>query len=151
MNSKKKTFSISELASEFDVTTRSIRFYEDQGLIKPERKGQTRIYSSQDKVRLKLILRGKRLGFSLAESRELFELWDETPSGSERQLFKMLETLGAKQVQLEQQLKDIQMAKIEIESAEARCHAALKELQQKNQNTGDNMTTDSENVLNRLQ
>ena len=151
MNSKKKTFSISVLASEFDVTTRSIRFYEDQGLIKPERKGQTRIYSSQDKVRLKLILRGKRLGFSLAESRELFELWDETPSGSERQLFKMLETLGAKQVQLEQQLKDIQMAKIEIESAEARCHAALKELQQKNQNTGDNMTTDSENVLNRLQ
>jgi DNA-binding transcriptional MerR regulator len=148
MNSKKKTFSISELASEFDVTTRSIRFYEDQGLIKPERKGQTRIYSSQDKVRLKLILRGKRLGFSLAESRELFELWDETPSGSERQLFKMLETLGAKQVQLEQQLKDIQMAKIEIESAEARCHAALKELQQKNQNT---MTTDSDNVLNRLQ
>jgi DNA-binding transcriptional MerR regulator len=147
MNSKKKTFSISELASEFDVTTRSIRFYEDQGLIKPERKGQTRIYSSQDKVRLKLILRGKRLGFSLAESRELFELWDETPSGSERQLFKMLETLGAKQVQLEQQLKDIQMAKIEIESAEARCHAALKELQQKNQNT---MTTDSDNVLNRL-
>ncbi|WP_392384778.1 MerR family DNA-binding transcriptional regulator [Marinomonas primoryensis] len=138
MNSKKKTFSISELASEFDVTTRSIRFYEDQGLIKPERKGQTRIYSSQDKVRLKLILRGKRLGFSLAESRELFELWDETPSGSERQLFKMLETLGAKQVQLEQQLKDIQMAKIEIESAEARCHAALKELQQKNQNTSDN-------------
>jgi DNA-binding transcriptional MerR regulator len=78
------------------------------------------------------------LGFSLAESRELFELWDETPSGSERQLFKMLETLGAKQVQLEQQLKDIQMAKIEIESAEARCHAALKELQQKNQNTSDN-------------
>ncbi|AWY00111.1 MerR family transcriptional regulator [Marinomonas primoryensis] len=150
MNSKKKTFSISELASEFDVTTRSIRFYEDQGLIKPERKGQTRIYSSQDKVRLKLILRGKRLGFSLAESRELFELWDETPSGSERQLFKMLETLGAKQVQLEQQLKDIQMAKIEIESAEARCHAALKELQQKNQNTSDTMTTDSDNVLNRL-
>ena len=125
-----KTYSISELASEFDVTTRSIRFYEDQGLLKPERKGQTRIYSSKDRVRLKLILRGKRLGFSLAESRELFDLWDETESGSERQLLKMLETLAQKQAQLEQQVKDIQMAKIELDSAHARCQAALQELRQ---------------------
>ena len=71
-----KTFSISELAKEFDVTTRSIRFYEDQGLMKPARRGQTRIYSPQDRVRLKLILRGKRLGFSLAETRRLFDLYD---------------------------------------------------------------------------
>src|SRR5690554_8102312 len=76
-----RTYSISELASEFDVTTRSIRFYEDQGLLHPTRRGQTRIYSSKDRVRLKLILRGKRLGFSLAETRELFDLWDETLSG----------------------------------------------------------------------
>lgn len=131
MSQLKKTYSISELASEFDVTTRSIRFYEDQGLLKPERKGQTRIYSSKDRVRLKLILRGKRLGFSLAESRELFELWDETESGSERQLLKMLETLAQKQDQLEQQLKDIQMAKIELDSAHKRCQLALKELRQK--------------------
>ncbi|RAU17493.1 MerR family transcriptional regulator [Nitrincola tibetensis] len=131
MSLKKKTFSISELASEFDVTTRSIRFYEDQGLLKPDRKGQTRIYSSKDRVRLKLILRGKRLGFSLAESKELFDLWDETPGGSERQLLKMLETLADKQAHLEQQLNDIQMAKIEIDSAEARCRAALEELREK--------------------
>ena len=85
-----KTYSISELASEFDVTTRSIRFYEDQKLLHPTRRGQTRIYSSQDRVRLKLTLRGKRLGFSLAEIRELFELWDETRSGSEKQLQLML-------------------------------------------------------------
>lgn len=128
---KKRTYSISELSSEFDVTTRSIRFYEDQGLLKPDRKGQTRIYSSKDRVRLKLILRGKRLGFSLAESRELFELWDETESGSERQLLKMLETLSQKQSQLEQQLNDIQMAKIELESAQGRCEAALQELRAK--------------------
>jgi DNA-binding transcriptional MerR regulator len=61
------TYSIGELAREFDITTRSIRFYEDQGLILPTRKGQTRIYNQRDRVRLKLILRGKRLGFSLAE------------------------------------------------------------------------------------
>jgi len=133
MSTNKKTFSISELAAEFDVTTRSIRFYEDQGLMKPERKGQTRIYYSHDKVRLKLILRGKRLGFSLAESRELFDLWDETPIGSERQLNKMLETLSAKQIQLEQQLKDIQMAKLELDNAELRCRSALKELTQRNE------------------
>ena len=71
-----RTFSISELAREFDVTTRSIRFYEDQGLLNPTRQGQTRIYSRQDRVRLKLTLRGKRLGFSLAEIRELFDLYD---------------------------------------------------------------------------
>ena len=77
-----KTYSISELASEFDVTTRSIRFYEDQELLHPTRRGQTRIYSSKDRVRLKLTLRGKRLGFSLAEIRELFELWDTDQSGT---------------------------------------------------------------------
>ena len=72
-----RTFSISELAREFDVTTRSIRFYEDQGLLNPTRQGQHRIYSRQDRVRLKLTLRGKRLGFSLAEIRELFDLCGE--------------------------------------------------------------------------
>ncbi|MEH6357138.1 MAG: MerR family DNA-binding transcriptional regulator, partial [Marinobacter sp.] len=82
----KKTYSISELAQEFDVTTRSVRFYEDQGLLKPSRRGQTRIFSSKDRVRLKLILRGKRMGLSLAETKELFDLWDETTSGNEKQL-----------------------------------------------------------------
>ncbi len=140
MSIKKRTYSISELASEFDVTTRSIRFYEDEGLLKPERKGQTRIYSSKDRVRLKLILRGKRLGFSLAESKELFDLWDETESGSERQLLKMLDTLAQKQRQLEQQLNDIQMAKIELESAQARCETALQELKAKKAITTEEAT-----------
>ncbi len=125
-----KTYSISELANEFDVTTRSIRFYEDQGLLSPARRGQTRIYSRQDRVRLKLILRGKRLGFSLAETRELFSLWDETASGSEKQLKLMLEKIGEKQAGLEQQLKDIAQVQLELDSAEARCREALKELKQ---------------------
>src|SRR5690554_7011730 len=75
--SKKPTsWGIGELAREFDVTTRTIRFYEDEGLLQPRRRGQTRIYSSADRTTLKLILRGKRLGFSLAESRQLIQMYN---------------------------------------------------------------------------
>lgn len=126
-----KTYSISELAAEFDVTTRSIRFYEDQELLRPARRGQTRIYSSKDRVRLKLTLRGKRLGLSLAEIRELFELWDETRSGSEKQLQLMLAKIGERRAALEQQMKDITMVQLELESAEIRCRQALEELNEK--------------------
>ncbi|WP_417565688.1 MerR family transcriptional regulator [Marinobacter sp.] len=127
----KKTYSISELAKEFDVTTRSIRFYEDQELLKPSRRGQTRIFSSKDRVRLKLILRGKRMGFSLAETKELFDLWDETLSGNEKQLYKMLTILANKRAQMEQQKNDIAQAEMEIDTAETRCREALAELQKK--------------------
>lgn len=136
-----KTYSISELANEFDVTTRSIRFYEDQELLHPSRRGQTRVYSSKDRVRLKLILRGKRLGFSLAEIRELFELWDETRSGSEKQLHLMLSKVSERRAALEQQMKDITMVQLELESAEIRCRQALEELHQKKddeERTADN-------------
>ncbi|GEN27441.1 MerR family transcriptional regulator [Halovibrio variabilis] len=126
-----KTYSISELANEFDLTTRSIRFYEDQALLHPARRGQTRIYSSTDRVRLKLILRGKRLGFSLAEIRELFELWDETRSGSKKQLHLMLSKVAERRAALDQQLKDITMVQLELESAEIRCRQALEELNEK--------------------
>ena len=127
----KKTFSIRELSQEFDVTTRSIRFYEDQGLLKPRRRGQTRIFSTKDRVRLKLILRGKRMGFTLAETRELFDLWDETLTGNEKQLLKMLEILDGRKAMLEQQKNDIAQAEMEIDTAEARCREALAELQKK--------------------
>ena len=126
-----KTYTISELASEFDVTTRSIPLYEDQELLHPARRGQTRIYSSKDRVRLKLTLRGKRLGFSLAEIRELFELWDETRSGSEKQLHLMLSKISERKSALEQQMKDITMVQLELESAEIRCRQALEELNEK--------------------
>jgi len=125
---KKTTYSISDLAAEFDLTTRSIRFYEDQGLLSPERRGQTRIYSRQDRVRLKLIMRGKRLGFSLAQVRELFALWDETASGSEKQLRLLLDKIAEKQAELEQQLNDIAMVQLELDSAKAKCLDALNEL-----------------------
>ena len=104
--SNEQTFSISELAKEFDITTRSIRFYEDQGLISPERNGQTRSYSKRDKVRLKLILRGKRLGFTLAETGRLFELYDADKS-SAKQLVTMLDLIAEKKADLSQQMDDM--------------------------------------------
>jgi len=133
---EKRTFSISELSQEFDVTTRSIRFYEDQGLLKPRRRGQTRIFSTKDRVRLKLILRGKRMGFTLAETKELFDLWDETLTGNEKQLLKMLEILEARKAMLEQQKNDIAQAEMEIDTAEARCREALADLEQKKKEQG---------------
>ncbi|MGC8121988.1 MerR family transcriptional regulator [Marinobacter sp. VGCF2001] len=134
--SEKQTFSISDLSQEFDVTTRSIRFYEDQGLLKPTRRGQTRIFTTKDRVRLKLILRGKRMGFSLAETKELFDLWDETLTGNEKQLLKMLEILSARREQLEQQKNDIAQAEMEMDTAEARCREALAELQEEKEEQG---------------
>ncbi|SHH76514.1 MerR family transcriptional regulator [Ferrimonas marina] len=123
------TYSISDLAREFDITTRSIRFYEDQGLLKPQRKGQTRIYNLQDRVRLKLILRGKRLGFSLAETGRLFDLYDADRS-SKTQLHTMLELISEKKKDLQQQLDDIQVVMMELSSAENQCLDALERINQ---------------------
>ncbi|QDF66558.1 MerR family DNA-binding transcriptional regulator [Shewanella sp. SNU WT4] len=122
--SQKITYSISELSKEFDITTRSIRFYEDQGLLKPKRRGQTRIYNLKDKVRLKLILRGKRLGFSLSETRILFELYD-ADKNSVSQLNTMLSLISDKKTALQQQMDDIKVVLMELSSAEQQCRAAL--------------------------
>jgi DNA-binding transcriptional MerR regulator len=116
-------YKISDLAKEFDITTRSIRFYEDVGLIEPERKGNIRVYQRRDKTRLKLILRGKRLGFSLAEIRELFELYDTQQTDS--QLIKMLTIIDEKQAHLQQQLDDIGVVMAELNAAKERCQQAL--------------------------
>ncbi|MBX8486559.1 MerR family DNA-binding transcriptional regulator [Pseudomonas cichorii] len=118
------TYSISDLARELDITTRAIRFYEEQGMLSPERRGLERIYSPRDKVTLKLILRGKRIGFSLAECRELIELYD--PHGdNQKQLHSMLGKIEERRGQLEQQLLDIQQMQLELDTAEERCRAAL--------------------------
>ncbi|WEM45706.1 MerR family DNA-binding transcriptional regulator (plasmid) [Photobacterium sp. DA100] len=118
-----ETFKISELAREFDITTRSIRFYEDVGLLQPDRQGNTRIYQRRDKIRLKLILRGKRLGFSLAEIRELFDLYDTNQSSS--QLNKMLTIIDTKQEALQRQLEDINVVMTELQIARDKCLQAL--------------------------
>jgi DNA-binding transcriptional MerR regulator len=100
------TFSISELAQEFDLTTRAIRFYEDSGLLAPERSGRQRIYSARDRTRLKLTLRGKRLGLTLAEVKELVDMY-ESPRDTAPQLTKFLAVLAAHRAQLEQRLNDL--------------------------------------------
>ena len=122
------TYSISELAAEFDLTTRSIRFYEDHQLLNPPRRGQTRIYSRQDRVQLKLILRGKRLGFSLLEIKELFDLWDATKGGTEKQLLLLNAKIEERKIALEQQQQDIKMLQLELNNAQKRCEEALQEL-----------------------
>jgi len=121
------TYSISDLSKEFDITTRSIRFYEDQGLLSPTRKGQTRIYNQRDKVRLKLILRGKRLGFSLAETGRLFELYDVDKT-SAKQLNSIMELINNKKSDLKQQLEDINAVLIELNDLEDNCQETLKAL-----------------------
>ena len=120
------TYSISDLARELDITTRAIRFYEEQGMLAPERRGQERVYSAKDKVTLKLILRGKRIGFSLAECRELIELYDPD-TGSRKQLETFMGKIAERRLQLEQQLLDIQQMQLELDTAEERCLAALAE------------------------
>ncbi|MBJ9973827.1 MerR family DNA-binding transcriptional regulator [Pseudomonas sp. S75] len=118
------TYSISDLSRELDITTRAIRFYEEQGLLRPERRGLERIYSARDKVTLKLILRGKRIGFSLAECRELIELYDPS-GGNHKQLNSMLAKIAERRAQLEQQMLDIQQMHLELDTAQERCEQAL--------------------------
>ncbi|QDP00810.1 MerR family transcriptional regulator [Thalassotalea sp. PS06] len=130
INNKQATFSISDLAKEFDVTTRSIRFYEDQGLLSPQRRGQTRIYNRRDRVRLKLILRGKRLGFSLAETGRLFNLYDADKT-STNQLDTIMDLIAEKKSALHQQLDDIQVVLMELSTLEQRCKQARQELTSK--------------------
>lgn len=120
------TYSISELAREFSVTTRTIRFYEDQGLLSPRRDGTSRIFSARDRVRLKLALRGKRLGFSLAEIRELFELYDISRD-EQRQLEEFLTRLERRRAHLEQQREDIEVMLNEINFFAGQCRRLLKE------------------------
>ena len=120
------SYSISELAQEFGITTRTIRFYEDKGLISPERRGQTRVYTPEDRVRLKLILRGKRLGFSLDESREIIDMYDPA-HGNVEQLNRLLERIETKRQQLRQQQRDIEKMLAQLDDATARTQAALKE------------------------
>jgi DNA-binding transcriptional MerR regulator len=121
------TFSITDLAQEFDVTTRAIRFYEDQGLLSPKRRGQTRIYDQRDRTRLKLILRGKRLGFSLAEVGGIINMYDSEP-GETAQLEFFIAKIRERCAMLAQQREDIEITLAELGAVEKRCRIRLKEL-----------------------
>lgn len=120
------TFTISELAREFGVTTRTIRFYEDQGLLSPRREGMNRVFTPRDRVRLKLALRGKRLGFSLAEIRELFELYDVSRD-ERKQIEDFLAKLERRRALLEQQREDIEVMLNEIDFFANQCRRLLKD------------------------
>jgi DNA-binding transcriptional MerR regulator len=128
-----KTYSISDLAADFDVTTRTIRFYEEKGLLDPQRKGQTRIYSAADRIKLKLVIRGKRLGLSLEDSKDIISMYQPEHDNSP-QLIKLIDKIRERRKQLneqlKQQLKDLQDMIFELDEAEERCLESLKEMQQ---------------------
>lgn len=118
------TYSISDVSQLLDVTPRTLRFYEEQGMVTPARRGQERVYSARDLVAMKLILRGKRIGFSLAECKELIDMYD--PCGNRRQLDRFLEKITERRAQLQQQMLDIEQMQVELDTAEERCRAALQ-------------------------
>lgn len=123
---RRETFTITDLADEFALTTRAIRFYEDQGLLSPERRGTRRIYSQRERVRLKLVLRGKRLGMSLADISGILDLYD-VDHNERPQLLKFMEVLAARRVLLAQQREDIDVVLQEIESIERDTRKRLKQ------------------------
>ncbi len=121
------TYTISDLAKEFGVTTRTLRFYEEKGLLKPHREGQHRIYSSGDHGRLQLILRGKRAGLSLEESRDIINMYD--PRGDNTEQYQALLTkLDERQAQFEAQIADIRELMEGLEDARALCKRALNQI-----------------------
>ncbi|MBL0421769.1 MerR family DNA-binding transcriptional regulator [Ramlibacter sp. AW1] len=125
------TYTISDLAREFDLTTRAIRFYEDMGLLQPQRSGpggRNRIYGPRDRTRLKLTLRAKRLGLSLSEARELIDMYD-SPRDTGPQLKKFLNILATHRSQLEEQLAELQANLDEVKAHEKETRALLARLE----------------------
>ena len=117
-------FTITALALEFDITARAIRFYEDVGLLAPGRAGRNRVYTQRDRTRLKLTLRGKRLGLSLQEIKQLVDMYD-SPSDTAQQLSAFLAVLGSHRRLLEQQREDIDITLAEITQHEERCRKVV--------------------------
>ena len=125
--SDSRTYTIGEMAKEFEVTSRTLRLYEEEGLLIPQREGTRRIYSERNRVRLRLILRGKRLGWSLAEIKELFDLYDSS-HGEEAQLELMLAKLEQRRELLEMQKRDIDSALEDLEHIVGNAQNALNQL-----------------------
>lgn len=122
-----RTWSIGELAEEFGVTHRTIRFYEGEGLITPERRGTARVFHPRDRVRLALVLRGKRLGFDLGQIRRIVDMYDEEP-GEEGQLRYFLEQIAERRAELEQRRADIETTLAELADVERRARETLATL-----------------------
>ena len=118
------SYSITQLSQEFDISPRTIRFYEDKGLLNPDRSKYRRAYSKRDRVRLMLILRGKRVGFSLDESLELFDIYD-SGTGEETQLKHWFKLLHEHETRLEQNKQDIEELLAEVKSAKSHCQQLM--------------------------
>ncbi|MGG5257928.1 MerR family transcriptional regulator [Phycicoccus avicenniae] len=122
-----RTWTIAEVADEFGVTHRTVRHYEDLGLISPERRGTTRVYHRRDRTRLGLVLRGKRLGFPLEEIRTIIDLYD-APRGRRSQLEYVLAQIDERREDLEQRRRDLEAALSELTEFERRCRSDLDRL-----------------------
>ena len=126
------TYSIRDLAKEFDLTTRAIRFYEDMGLLQPQRQGsagRTRVYSPRDRTRLRLILRGKRLGLSLVEAKAIIDMYD-SPKDTRAQLELFMQVLGQHRAQMEARLEDLQATLQEVRAQEQEAQSLWRKLSQ---------------------
>ena len=123
----KTTYSISELAGEFGITTRTIRFYEEKGYLSPRREGTRRIYSPADRTSLRLILRGKRLGLTLDETADMIKMYG-SPRGNQKQLEKFIVRISEKRSELEQKRQDLEVMMNDLQSVENKCHVALAEV-----------------------
>jgi len=119
-----KTYTISDLAKEFGVTTRTIRFYEEKGLVTPLREGQKRLYSPADRVRIKLILRGKRIGMTLQECVDFIDMYDPEHNNDE-QLHSLIDDVKHRREKLQQQKQDIDDMLSGLEEVQTLCEAAL--------------------------
>jgi DNA-binding transcriptional MerR regulator len=122
-----RTWSIAEITKAYGVTPRTVRHYEDVGLLSPERRGTSRIYHHRDRIRLELVLRGRRLGFSLDEISKIVNMYDEQP-GEAGQLDYLLEQIAVRRADLEQRRRDIQETLDELDRVEARCREDLARL-----------------------
>ncbi len=122
-----RTWSITQLAAEFDTTLRTIRFYEDRGLLRPERQGRSRVFHDRDRVRLQLILRGRRLGFTLDETAQILDMYDDLP-GEAGQLEFLLSDIGQRRAALQSKRRDLDEALAELEELERVCRRDLEQL-----------------------
>ena len=120
-------WTIAEVAEAFGITHRTVRYYEAQGLLTPQRRGTQRLFHSRDRVRLTLILRGRRLGFDLAEIARIVDMYDQ-PIGERGQLQHLLDQIAGRRQQLEQRRHDIELTLTELDDVDARCRQALVDL-----------------------
>ena len=122
-----RTWTIAQIAEEFGITHRTVRYYEDVGLVSPERRGTVRVFHPRDRIRLQLVLRGKRLGFPLEEIRTIVDMYDQQP-GEAGQLRYLLGQIGDRRAELEERRRDVEAALAELDDLERRCQDDLGRL-----------------------